>query len=53
MLITAGEIIAKSWKIYKKHWRKLMPFMALLLVPSIALSALGLLSLYLSVYFPS
>lgn len=53
MLITATEIIKQSWSLYLKSWKKIWIYLLLLLLPTLALSALGTLSLYLSVYFPS
>ncbi|MEK7680889.1 MAG: hypothetical protein AAB348_02505 [Patescibacteria group bacterium] len=53
MLITAGEIIKQSWVNYKKCWRKFLPYMISLLLPTVILSALSVISLYLQVYIPS
>ena len=53
MLIAAGEIIKQSWGYYQKCWKKLLPYMILLFIPTVALSALSLISLYLDIYIPS
>jgi len=53
MLISAGDIIKNSWELFAKNWRKLLVYMVLLLLPSVALSVLGIVSLYMSAYFPS
>lgn len=52
MLKTPSEIIKGSWELYAKNWRKFVPFLILLLLPSLILSALGAISLYLEVYIP-
>ena len=52
MLKTPSEIIKDSWELYAKNWRKFLPFLILLLLPSLILSALGAISLYLEVYIP-
>jgi hypothetical protein len=53
MLISAGDIIKSSWELFAKNWRKLLVYMALLLLPSVVLSILGVISLYMSAYMPS
>jgi len=53
MLISAGDIIKSSWELFAKNWRKLFVYMALLLLPSVVLSILGVVSLYMSAYVPS
>lgn len=53
MLKTATELVVDSWDLYHKNWRKFLPFMILLFLPTLILSALGTISLYLSVYLPS
>ncbi len=53
MLKTATELIVDSWDLYAKNWRKFLPFMVLIFLPSLILSALGAISLYLDVYIPS
>lgn len=53
MLKTASELVVDSWDLYAKNWRKFLPFMVMLFVPTVILSALGTISLYLSVYIPS
>lgn len=52
MLKTSTEIIKGSWDLYAKNWRKFLPILALLLLPSVVLSALGAMSLYLEIYLP-
>ncbi len=53
MLKTATELIVNSWDLYGKNWRKFLPFIILLFLPTLILSALGTITLYLSVYMPS
>lgn len=53
MLITASEIVEKSWEIYKKNWRQLLPYMLLLFLPSIVLSIIGAISFFLTAYVPA
>src|SRR5438105_262901 len=53
MLKTATELVTDSWNLYVKNWRKFLPFMLMSFLPTLILSALGTLSLYLSVYLPS
>ena len=53
MLKTATELIVESWKLYAKNWRKFLPYLIMLFLPTLILSALGAISLYLSVYLPS
>ncbi len=53
MLITASEIVEKSWELYKKNWRPLLPYMLLLFLPSIVLSIVGVISFFLTAYVPA
>ncbi|TSC84320.1 MAG: membrane protein [Parcubacteria group bacterium Gr01-1014_13] len=53
MLKTATELVVDSWDLYVKNWRKFLPFIIMLFLPTLILSALGTISLYLSVYLPS
>ena len=53
MLKTATELIVDSWDLYAKNWRKFLPFIIMLFLPTLILSALGTITLYLSVYLPS
>ena len=53
MLKTATELVVDSWSLYTKNWRKFLPFMVLLFLPTLILSALGTITLYLSAYLPS
>lgn len=53
MLKTATELILDSWSLYTKNWRKFLPFMVMLFLPTLILSALGTITLYLEMYLPS
>lgn len=53
MLKTATEVIVDSWDLYAKNWRKFLPFMIMLFLPTLILSALGTITLYLEMYLPS
>lgn len=53
MLKTATEIIVDSWNLYAKNWRKFLPFIIMIFLPTLILSALGAITLYLSVYLPA
>lgn len=53
MLKTATELVVDSWNLYKKNWRQFLPFIIMLFLPTLILSAIGAISLYLSVYLPS
>ncbi len=53
MLKTATEIVVDSWDLYAKNWRKFLPFIIMIFLPTLILSALGTITLYLSVYLPS
>lgn len=53
MLKSASEIVKESWSLYINSFKKIWVYLFLLLIPTLALSATGTLSLYLSVYFPS
>ena len=53
MLKTATELIVDSWDLYAKNWRKFLPFIIMLFLPTLILSALGTISLYLEMYLPS
>src|SRR3989344_1108396 len=53
MLKTATELIVDSWDLYAKNWRKFLPFIIMIFLPTLILSALGTITLYLSVYLPS
>lgn len=50
MLINVQDLIKKSWSLYVKNFKKLIPYMLLLLVPNLILSATGLTSLFLDEY---
>lgn len=52
MLKSPGEIIKDSWALYAKNWRKFVPLLLVMLLPSAVLSILGASSLYLQVYVP-
>ena len=52
MLKSPSEIIRGGWELYAKNWRKFMPFLILLVLPSLLLPILGVLGLYLEVYIP-
>jgi len=53
MLIKSLDIIKQSLILYKNNWRKFVPFLILLLVPTIIISVLAAGSLYLSAIVPS
>ena len=53
MLKTATELIVDSWDLYTKNWRKLLPFIIMMFLPTLILSALGTITLYLETYLPS
>ncbi len=53
MLKTGTELIVDSWNLYAKNWRKLLPYIIMFFLPTLILSALGTLSLYLEAYIPS
>src|SRR3989344_5231066 len=53
MLKTATELIVDSWDLYAKNWRRFLPFIIMIFLPTLILSALGTITLYLSVYLPS
>ncbi len=53
MLKTASEILSESFQLYKRHWREFIPYIAVLFLPTLLLSILGALSLYLSIFFPA
>ncbi|MBU0545844.1 hypothetical protein KKA13_01145 [Patescibacteria group bacterium] len=50
MLITANDIIKESYLVYKNNWRNLAVYVGLLLLPSLILSFLGVVGVYLSNY---
>jgi hypothetical protein len=41
MLISATDIISQSWNLFKSNWRKLMPYMIVLALPSLVFGLLG------------
>ncbi len=53
MLISPTEIIKTSLNLYKNNWRKFVPYLILLFLPTLIISLLGAASLYLYVYLPS
>lgn len=53
MLINPLDIIKDSLVLYQKNWRKLSPYIILLLIPTLILTALGVGSLYLYLYVQS
>lgn len=53
MLKTATELVVDSWNLYTKNWRKFLPFMLMFFLPTLILSALGTITLYLEMYLPS
>jgi len=52
MLKTSMEIVSESWHLYKNNWRTLMPYIIILFVPNLVLSALGTTFLYLEAFLP-
>ncbi len=52
MLKTATEIVSDSWHLYTNNWRKLLPYLAIIFIPTLVLSLLGVISLYLEVWMP-
>ncbi|MEK7131112.1 MAG: hypothetical protein AAB797_00045, partial [Patescibacteria group bacterium] len=53
MLKTATELIVESWDLYQKNWRKFLPFIIMFFLPTLILSALGTITLYLEMYLPA
>src|SRR3989344_9448990 len=53
MLKTATELIVGSWELYAKNWRRFLPFIVMFFLPTLILSALGTITLYLEMYLPS
>jgi len=53
MLISPSQIIKQSWDIFTKHWRLLATYILLLFLPTLVLSALGLLGIALSASVPA
>lgn len=53
MLINPLDIIKNSLVLYQKNWRQLLPYLVLLLIPNLALTALSVISLYLYLYIQS
>jgi len=45
MLITASEIIKKSWETYSKNWKVFLPYMISLFTTSLTLGLVGILGL--------
>lgn len=50
MLIAAPDIIKKSWYLYARNWKKLLPYMFWLFIPNFILGLSGIISLYLDKY---
>lgn len=53
MLVTASEIIEQSWGLYTKNFRRLGVFMFFMFIPTVILSALGILGIYLDSLLPN
>src|SRR3989338_8008072 len=53
MLITISAIIAQSWNIYKKNWKKLSVYVLFLLLSSVILTLAGSMGLYVDTYLSS
>lgn len=53
MLISATDIITKSWELYRKHWRQLGVYLLLLFIPTLFIFALSALGTRLNDFFPS
>ncbi len=53
MLITITETLGKSWQIYLNNFRKLLPYLGLLFLPTLAVSFVGVLGLWLRYFLPS
>lgn len=52
MLKPAGEIISESFRLPISNWEKIKPFMWLIFLPQLILSALSIVFLYLDQFFP-
>lgn len=53
MLKTAPEIVSESFQLYKKNWHNFLPYMLVIFLPTLVLSVIGTISLYLSAYIPA
>lgn len=53
MLKPAMEIVSESWHLYLKNWRQYLPYLIILFVPTLILSALGTIFIYLETYLPA
>lgn len=53
MLVTASEIIEQSWGLYTKNFRRLGVFMFFMFIPTVILSVLGILGMYLDSVLPN
>lgn len=53
MLISISEIIGQSWEFYLRQWRRLFPYMALMFLPTLILSVLGLLAFWVNYQAPA
>lgn len=53
MLISISEILGKSYLMFKQHWKDLLPYMILLILPTLILSSLGIVGVYINTYLPA
>lgn len=52
-MLSAIELLEKSWNLFKNGWRSLVPYMVLLFVPTLALSILGIVGAKLATWSPN
>ncbi len=53
MLKTVPELVSESFQLYKKNWRNYLPYMLAIFLPTLILSIIGTISLYLSILLPA
>lgn len=53
MLISISDIITESWKLYRSHFKQLVPYMGLLLLPTLLLTLISGTGIFLETYLPS
>src|SRR3989338_5651233 len=53
MLLSVGEIIKKTFSLYGKNWRSILPYSMVIFVPAAILAVLGVGSVYLSTILPT
>lgn len=53
MLISMSDILSKSWHLYKSHFKQLLPYLLLTLVPAVFLAFFAVGTLFIQSFLPA